>query len=142
MFGRRKKHAAADEDIPVDAALVGDIEQVERAVDAHLEGPSDASRRALRVALEQLDDQTDQSDEFRNSVIGSGAVGLGSRGEVVGETSVDPVVDELPQSEFNAQVALVRDAKNEIRSPSPATFSALRAAAQTLDVIRKSGTGA
>ena len=87
-----------------------------------------ASRAALLAALERLDDRTDQSDQYQNSVIGSAAIGFAAKGEVLGETSLDPVVDQVPSDELKAQVALVRAAKDEIRGPTPATFASLQAA--------------
>lgn len=128
------------DDVPVDATLEGDIDGVEQAVAAYLETPADASRASLLAALERLDDRTDESDQYENSVIGSGAIGFASKGGVLGETSIDPVVDEVPPEELKAQVALVRAAKDEIRSPSPATFASLRAAQAALDATRSQGT--
>ena len=119
-----------EEDIPVDATLEGDIDEVEQAVARYLGDATDASRAALLAALERLDDRTDQSDQYQNSVIGSAAIGFAAKGEVLGETSLDPVVDPVPSDELRAQVALVRAAKDEIRGPSPATFASLQAASR------------
>ena len=129
-----------DDDIPVDATLEGVIEAVEQAVATYLGGPTDAARTALLAALERLDDRTDQSDAYENSVIGSAAIGFASKGGVLGETSIDPVVDEVPPEELKAQVALVRSAKDEIRGPSPANFESLRAAQAALAATRSQGT--
>jgi hypothetical protein len=89
--------------------------------------------------LEELDDRTGQSDAYAGSVIGSGAVGYASRGEVLGETSIDSVVDEVPGAELNAQVALVTAAKDEVRGPTPDTLAALRSASATLAAAREQG---
>lgn len=129
-----------EDEIPVDATLEGDIDNVEHAVARYLTDPSDAPRAALLTALEQLDDRTDQSDGYQNSVIGSGAIGFAGKGEVLGETTVDPVVDQVPSDELKAQVALVRAAKNEIRGPTPATFGSLQAASAALAATRGQGT--
>jgi hypothetical protein len=129
-----------EEDIPVDATLEGDIGGVEQAVTRYLADHADASRAALLAALERLDDRTDQSDQYQNSVIGSAAIGFAAKGEVLGETSLDPVVDQVPSDELKAQIALVRAAKDEIRGPSPATFASLQAASAALGSTRARGT--
>jgi len=142
MFGRRKKQAGGEgERIQVDATLEGDVAQVERSVAEYLHDPTDATRRALLGALEKLDDQTDQSDAYRESVIGSGALGYASKGEVVGETGLDSVVDEVPSTELHAQMALVNAAKNEVRGPTPATFAALQSTSAALAATRDEGSG-
>ena len=74
------------------------------------------------VALEKLEDQTDRSDAYKESVIGSGALGYASKGEVFGETSIDSVVDDVSSAELNAQLELVKAAKIEVRQPTPDTF--------------------
>jgi hypothetical protein len=129
-----------EEDIPVDATLEGDIGGVEQAVARYLADHADASRAALLAALERLDDRTDQSDQYQNSVIGSAAIGFAAKGEVLGETSLDPLVDQVPSDELKAQIALVRAAKDEIRGPSPATFASLQAASAALGSTRARGT--
>ncbi|HEY6472724.1 MAG TPA: hypothetical protein VIY26_07520 [Acidimicrobiales bacterium] len=129
-----------EEDIPVDATLEGDIDDVEQAVAGYLGDATDASRAALLAALERLDDRTDQSDRYQNSVIGSAAIGFAAKGEVLGETSLDPVVDQVPSDELKAQVALVRAAKDEIRGPTPATFASLQDARAALAATRGEGT--
>ena len=137
MFGRHKdQQGAGQEPVQVDAALEGDVARVEQSVTAYLQSQTDAARRSLVAALEKLDDQTDQSDAYRESVIGSGALGYASKGEVLGETSIDSVVDEVPSSELTAQLALVRAAKDEVRGPSTATFASLQAASASLAATR------
>jgi hypothetical protein len=138
MFGHRKKQASGEAGrIQVEVALESDLAGVEQAVAGYLKDPTDTARRSLVAALEELDDQTGQSDAYEGSVIGSGAVGYASRGEVLGETSIDPVVDEIPSAELNAQVALVTAAKDEVRNPTPETFAALRSASVTLAAARE-----
>jgi hypothetical protein len=140
MFGRRKKQAGGEEgQIQVDASLEGEVARVERSVAEYLHDPTDATRRTLLDALEKLDDQTDQSDAYRESVIGSGALGYASKGEVVGETGLDSVVDEVPSTELHAQVALVHAAKDEVRGPTPGTFAALQSASAALAATRDEG---
>ncbi len=142
MFGRRKKQAGGEgQRIQVDAALEGGVARVERSAAVYLHHPTEATRRSLLAALEELDDQTDQSDAYKESVIGSGALGYASKGEVVGETGIDSVVDEVTSMELQAQVALVTAAKNEVRGPTPATFAALQSASAALAATRHQGPG-
>jgi hypothetical protein len=133
MFGRHRKNAdGAAMPISVDATLEGDIAQVEQSVADYLGDPTDESRQRLLAALEGLDAQTDQSDAYGESAIGSGALGYASKGEVIGETSIDSVVDEVPSAELTAQFELVKAAKEEVRGQTPATFAALQTASTAL----------
>ena len=142
MFGRHKQQAGgSDERVQVDAALEGDVAQVEQSVTEYLLDPADATRRSLLAALETLEDQTDQSDAYNESVIGSGALGYASKGEVLGETGIDSIVDEVSSRELNAQVALVNAAKDEVRGPTPGTFAALQSAHAALATIRDDAPG-
>jgi hypothetical protein len=137
MFGRQKKQAdGGEERVQVDAALESEVTRVEQSVAEYLRVPTDTARRSLLGTLETLDDQTEQSDEYEGSVIGSGAVGYASKGEVIGETNIDSVVDEIPSQELHAQIALVQAAKNEVRAPTTETFAALQSAHAALAATR------
>jgi hypothetical protein len=138
MFGRHKKEKGDEEmQIPVDATLEDDIARVERTSVDYLAGQTPDARQALLAALEKLDDQTQQSDEYGRSVIGSAALGYGSKGEVLGETGIDSVVNEVPSDELNAQFALVKAAKDEVRDPTSETLASLRSAVAALGEARK-----
>ena len=137
MFGRHKKQAGGgDSRIAVDATLEDDIAQVERSVADYLKDPTDDSRRLVLAALERLDARTDQSDAYGGSVIGSGALGYASKGEVLGETGIDSVVDEVPTAELTAQLDLVRAAKEEVRGPTADNLASLRSASRALAEAR------
>ena len=141
MFGRhRRQEGGEDAPIPVDATLEGDIGRVELSVTSYLQNPTEAVRQSLLDALEALDARADQGDAYGSSVIGSAALGYGSKGEVLGETGLESVVDEVPSSELNAQFALVKAAKDEVRGPTPETLAALRAAQTVLAAVRKQGS--
>jgi hypothetical protein len=128
MFGRKRKSGGHEEIVAVDATLEGDIARVEQEVAAYLQNPTDGSRRSLLQSLEALDAQTAASDAYGQSVVGSGAIGYASKGQVLGETGLDPVVDEVPGAELSAQLALVKAAKDEVRHPTPATLASLQEA--------------
>ncbi len=132
MFRHRKQPSGHEASIPVDATLEGDIAQVEKSVADYLQSPTDATRQSLVRALGALDSQTDQSEGYGSSVIGSAALGYASKGAVFGETGLDSVVDDVPGAELNAQLALVRAAKDEVRGPTPDTLTALPVAVQSL----------
>ena len=136
MIGRDEEAAGHEQRLLVDATLESVIAQVEQAVATYLSDTTDGTRQSLVAALGSLDAQTEQSDAYENSVIGSAALGYASKGEVVGETSIDSVVDEVPSSELNAQLALVRAAKDEVRGPTPDTFASLRSASGALAATR------
>jgi hypothetical protein len=141
MFWRKKKHAGdAETQVPVDANLESDIDQVARSVTDYLASPTDATRQSLLGALQVLDDRTAQSDAYGRSAIGSGAFGYSSKGEVLGETGLDPVVNEVPSTALTAQLALVNAAKDEVRGPTPDTFSALQSASAALTEANNRGT--
>jgi len=142
MFGRREKQTDGEEErVQVDAAFESEVDRVEQSVAEYLRDPTDASRRSLLAALEALDEQADQSDAYEGSVIGSGAVGYASKGEVIGETSIDSVVDEIPSQELHAQIALVQAAKNEVRGPTAETFAVLQSAQAALAATRDQNPG-
>lgn len=126
----------AAEEIPVDSTLEGDIAQVEQSIADYLRNPTDALRQSLLTTLEQLDSQTDRSDSYENSIIGSAAWGYASKGAVVGETSRYPIVDELQSTELKAQIDLVKAAKNEVRGPTPEAFAELQSASANLASLR------
>lgn len=142
MFRRHKVQAGGNEEpVQVDAALEGDVARVEQSVAEYLHDPTDATRGSLLAALEALDDQTDRGDAYHESVIGSGALGYASKGEVLGETGIDSVVDEVWSTELQAQVAMVNAAKNEVRGPTADTLAALQSASAALAATRDPGSG-
>lgn len=141
-MGRHKEQGSGDgERIRVDAALEVDLARVEQSVVEYLQGPTDAARQMLVVALEALEEQTDRSDAYEESVIGSGALGYASKGEVLGETNIESVVDEVSSSELHAQVTLVQAAKNEVRGPTPDTLALLQSASAILAAARDRASG-
>ena len=71
------------------------------------------------AALEELDQQIDLSDDYESRITGSAAVGFGSKGSVIGETSSVSAAEEIPEAEFVAQTVLIKAAKSEIAAPTP-----------------------
>ena len=80
-----------EEGIPVDATLEGDIEEVEQAVARYLGDATDAPRpRCWRPWSVWMIGRI-RVITYQNSVIGSAAIGFASKGEVLGETNLDPL---------------------------------------------------
>jgi hypothetical protein len=118
-----------------------------RAVDATLEqvlngledaASDDEQRDALLAAISRLDDLTARSDAYENSLVNSPILGFSGKGSVLGETSGHPFVELVSNSEFEAQVNLVRAAKNEVMSRTLTSLEALQTAANSLDALRQS----
>jgi hypothetical protein len=126
----------SDEDVTVDAVLVSDLESVEHAVDVYLQSPSSERRGQLLRVLNRLDEQIGRSDAYENEVIGSGAVGYSTKGAVIGETSISSPAEEVRGTVFGAQTELVKAAKKEVTSGTPATLAQLREARAALAAAR------
>jgi hypothetical protein len=136
MLGDHDKQKLNEEaTTAVDAVLEADLALIERSIASYLLDPTEARRQSLLEVLKELDDQTDQSDAYEDSIVGSAAWGYASKGAILGETGTAPVVDEVPDALLEAQVALVKAAKNEVRRPSADTLAALRSASAALDAI-------
>src|SRR5271170_4306864 len=117
-MARRQKDADSQDgpdELVVDASFEDDIVAVEHAIEAYLRSGGDDQRAELLAALEALDAQIAQSEAYdTNSFIGS-AFGSAPRADASGETSTNPIVRDVSPGEFQAQVALVRAAKDELR---------------------------
>ena len=136
MFGRWKHQSDGDEEVAVDATLELELGDVETTIEAYLGDPSANLRSELLAVLERLDQRIDQSDAYEGSVIGSGAIGLATKGSVIGETSSASAAEEIPGEELQAQTVLIKAAKQEVRAPTPATLAELRVASQALAAVR------
>lgn len=131
---RADEHTAAT---AVDATLEHALNRIEHAVGEYLETSGDAQRDALIAAIGELDDLTARSDAYENSLVNSPILGFSGKGSVLGETSGHPFVEMVPNSELAAQVDLVKAAKAEILGRTLTTLEALRAAAASLDELRR-----
>jgi hypothetical protein len=129
----------SDEEVQVDVTLEDDLARVEQAVDAYIRNPDDSLRKSLVGTLETLDQQLAWSDDFEGSVISAGALGYGSKGQVIGETNIAPIADDVRGTEFEAQVTLVKAAKDEVRKANAKSLEALRSASAALAANRNSG---
>lgn len=139
-MGTGENHRSdGDREVAVDATLEVDLRATEEAIDAYLRDPSPSRRNVLLAALEELDQQIDLSDGYESRVTGSAAVGFGSKGSVIGETSGASPAEEIPEAEFVAQTVLIKAAKGEITAPTPETRTDLRAAVAALAAVRGQG---
>ncbi len=137
MFGHHAKRRPAEgQELDVDTNLERDISAVEWSVERYLQDPTDSPRQDLLAALNRLDDQIDLSDAYETNIFGSGAFGYASKGSVVGETSNNPITEEVVSTEFQAQVALVKAPKAEVTGPTPDALAALHTASEALATVR------
>jgi hypothetical protein len=130
-----------DRTIEIEEGLEARLVDVESAVVSYLVRITEATRAELATALQALDAETSASDSFRshmNAVASlTGMAGLGTSSlDVIGQSSRFPVVNQMPLPVFQAQVALVRAAKSEIRGPSPATLDDLTSTNGQLAAMR------
>ncbi len=135
--------SADERTVEVDEGLESLVVAVESAVVTYLVRITEATRQGLLDALEALDADAAASESFHrrlNSLATlTGLAGLGTSSlDVIGQKSGLPTVTELPLPLFQAQVALVRAAKDELREPSPATLHALESASAQLAATRRS----
>lgn len=127
--------------IEVDERLESRLVDVESAVVTYLVRITDESRASLVEALSALDAGTSASDAFHTrlnaltSLTGMPALGGSSLG-VVGQASRFPVVSAVPMRVFQAQIGLVRAAKQEIRATTQESLNALDAANDELATMR------
>jgi hypothetical protein len=142
MFGRRRKGPSPPEELPVEHHLEEDIAEIEASVATYLGDPTEDPRRQLLADLERLDDQTARADAY-TSFMASRWTGLADTGSsVVGATSNEPLTEDVPDPEFQAQVELVKAAKKAVTDQTPETLDALRAASTALTAVRGQGGGA
>ena len=132
MFRRQKQETHEDEDVAVDATLELGLGSVEASIEAYLKDPSVIVRSQLLAGLERLDQQIDDGDAYGSGVIGSAAIGYSDKGSVIGETSSHSAAEEVPDSVWRAQTALIKAAKREVTAPTPETLVDLTAAHQAL----------
>jgi hypothetical protein len=141
-FGRRKRSGASqDELMAVDVQLEDHIRTIEDLVRGYLRNPqNEATRQALVAELEKFDDQTARADAYSNlrSVLVRYQV---PRSWLIGATSDTSIGEDVPGAEFQAQVALVKAAKNAVRDTTAAAQSALQKANDELAEVRRRDAG-
>jgi hypothetical protein len=141
-FGRRKRGGASqDQVMAVDVQLEDHIRTIEGLVGGYLQNPQDeAARQALLTELEEFDDQTARADAYSNfrAVLVRYQV---PRSPLIGATSDTSIGEDVPGAEFQAQVALVKAARNAIRDTTAEAQSALRRANDELAEVRRREVG-
>ncbi len=141
-FGRRKRGGASqDQVMAVDVQLEDHIRKIEGLVGDYLRSPQDeAPRQALLAELEKFDDQTARADNY--SGVKAALVRFGvPRSPVIGATSDTSTGEDVPGAEFEAQVALVKAAKNAIRDTTAEAQPALQRANDELAEVRRREAG-
>jgi hypothetical protein len=136
MLRRRAKgQPDPEQDIEVDVTLEQDISLVEQAVESYLQNPNESLRKELLAALEELDDQIAQGDDYHGRLEYPFAAPVST---VVGATNPSSVGEQMPSDEFQAQVALVKAAKNAVTRLTPDTLADLQVASEALAEWRSS----
>jgi hypothetical protein len=118
--------------IDVDAELENAIERVRQAAATYLVQPSTEPRNNLLAELERLDEQINRGDEYTTKPFASGFVGYLSN-PAIGATTDHSVGEDVPDDLFQAQIELVKAAKEEVRLTTRETLRDLRTAAEALD---------
>ncbi len=126
---------------PVDAELEDELAAVEHAVDGYLKRASADAGQELADALAHLDAQIDRSDQYHSSSQRVTPYVNLNVYSVFGETSANPIVDEVLKDELRLQVDLVKAAKDVIRDPKPHRLTALATAHQSLLALREHEDG-
>jgi len=141
-FGRRKQGGASqDQVIAVAVQLEDCIRTIEGLAGGYLRSPQDqATRQALEAELDKLDDQTARADAYSNfrAVLVRYQV---PRSWLIGATCDTSTGEDVPSAEFQAQVALVKAAKNAIRDTTAEARSALQRANDELAEVRRREAG-
>jgi hypothetical protein len=111
--GRGKRGGASqDQAMAVDAELEDHIRAIEGLAGGYLRNPQDeATRQALAAELEKSDDQTARADAYSNfrAVLVRYQV---PRSPLIGATFDTSIGEDVPGAGFQAQVALVKAARN------------------------------
>ncbi len=139
MFGRHHgAEAPRPSDAQVEIHLELDLDEVGRSVSAFLQDPTEGSRRALSEELDTLDAQIDLGDTYAASIVDSSIFGQSPKGSVLGETSSHSIAESVPGAVLQAQITLVRAAKNVVRDHGvdPGAVSDLRAASDSLEALQ------
>jgi hypothetical protein len=126
----------ADRVVPVDAALAQDLRALETEVDAYLQDQTSGHLQALAEALAQLDARTADSDAWIAGVTNTASWGIDPKGTVIGETGSFPIAEDVRGAELNAQIELVKAAKQVVQGGTPQTVRALAQARDALDTSR------
>jgi hypothetical protein len=134
--GRDDQGGDAHEELTVDATFEEDLLEIEASVVAYLERPDDDARAALVASLGRLDEQIERSEAFDTNRSGAFTFGSAPSLAIVGDATDNPIVEQVVAAEFQAQVTLVRAAKDEVRDPSPRALEALRSASAALTEAR------
>ena len=80
--------------------------------------------------------QTERSDAWTAELAGQLRWATMSTQSVIGQTGVIPHAEEIPGSELQGQVTMVRAAKEVVRHPNPQAVATLVSAQTALDTFR------
>jgi Arc/MetJ-type ribon-helix-helix transcriptional regulator len=142
-FGRQERGGVGqDQVMAVDVQLEDHIRKIEGLVGDYLRSPQDeAIRQTLVAELEKLDDQTARAHAHNNIKLLLTRYQLPQRSLLIGATSDVSIGEDVPSPEFQAQVALVKAARNAIRDTTAEAQSALQSANDELAEVRRREAG-
>jgi hypothetical protein len=126
-----------DELVQVDATLQRLLRAVEGEVDAYLRHQTPELLQALERALARLDAQTAESDAWISGVTNTASWGVDPKGTVIGETGSLTIAEDVPSAQLNAQIELVKAAKQVVQNATAQTVGALEQARAGLDASRQ-----
>jgi hypothetical protein len=125
-----------DEIVQVDATLQDLLRSVESEVDAYLQRETPELLNALEHALARLDAQTAESDAWISGVTNTASWGVDPKGTVIGETGSFTIAEDVPSAQLNAQIELVKAARDVVQNATAQTVGALEQARAGLDASR------
>jgi hypothetical protein len=124
-----------ERDIDVSHELEEELKQVEQAVDEFLGTLGDSARKALLASLDHVDELSQASDSYMQRFV----VPYPFTSSIVGATSLNPIAEKVPGTVFEAQVDLVKAAKQALTRTTTESLADLRSAAATLQEMREPG---
>jgi hypothetical protein len=125
----------AERDIDVSHDLEEELSQVEQAVDDFLGTFGESARDKLLAALDRVDELSQASDAYMQRFV----VPYPFTSSAVGATSLSPIIEKVPGTIFEAQIDLVKAAKQALTNTTAESLADLRSAAATLQEMREPG---
>jgi len=130
-----EKNEPGERDIDVSHELEEELKDVERAVEEFLGTLGGPARSKLLAALDRVDEQSKASDIYTSRF----SYPYAPHSSAVGATSLSPIIDQVPGTTFEAQVDLVKAAKQALINTTAESLADLRSAASALQEMREPG---
>jgi hypothetical protein len=131
-MSHHEKGEPAERDIDVAHELEEELTEVEEAVHEFLGTLAESAKNKLLATLDQVDEQSKASDIY----IGRFSYPYAPHSSAVGATSLNPIIDQVPGTIFEAQVDLVKAAKQALMKTTAESLADLRSAVAALQEMR------